>query len=367
MRLLITGPALDDPGGVAGYYRNLLPCLEALPGMAAVRYVEIGSTAAQGRMVHIRNDQQRVREAAIDFNPTVVLVNPSLNLKSFLRDGFWVRSLTARGQQVVVFFRGWELPFAARLDRLGGWPFRLLYGRAGRFIVLAEEFRRALHGWLPAAAVVCDTTTVEPRLFGLSRAEPGESGASRVVKLLFMSRLVPGKGADLAIEAVRLLTQQGVEVRLTIAGDGPERPALQGLIDRTGLSERVILAGYLRDAHKQQALSNHDIFLFPSTYGEGMPNAVLEAMAAGMAVVTTPVGGVRDFFDPARMGRLIDEVSAQAIASQVADMLGAPTQLLEISRFNQGYARDHFHPQVVARRIHAQLIAAAQRTSTHGP
>ena len=366
MRLLITGPALDDPGGVAGYYRNLLPCFEALPGMVAVRYVEIGSTAAQGRLARLRDDQRRVREAAVEFQPTVVLVNPSLNLKSFLRDGLWVRRLTARGHPLVVLFHGWELPFAARLDRLGGWPFRLLYGGAERFIVLAEEFRRALQGWLPAATVVCDTTTVEQRLFGLSRAEPAENGAGRAVKLLFMSRLVAGKGADLAIEAVRLLTQQGAEVRLTIAGDGPDRPALQALIDRNGLSERVTLAGYLRGADKQAALSGHDIFLFPSTYGEGMPTVVLEAMAAGMAVVTTPVGGLRDFFDPARMGRLIDEVSAPAIASQVADMLDSPTQLLEISRFNQSHAREHFHPQVVAGRIHDQLIAAAARASAHG-
>ncbi len=366
MRLLITGPALDEPGGVAGYYRNLLPRLEGLPGIAAVRYVAIGSTAARGRMMHILDDQRRVRDAAADFDPTVILVNPSLDLKSFFRDGLWVRSLTARGHRVAVLFHGWELPFAARLDRLDGWPFRLLYGRAGRFIVLAEEFRSALRGWLPAADVVCDTTTVEQELFALSRSQSVESDFHGSVKLLFMSRLVAGKGADVAIETVRLLAQQGADVRLTIAGDGPDRPALQRLIEHSGLSERVTLAGYLRGDDKQVALSRHDIFLFPSTYGEGMPTVVLEAMAAGMAVVTTPVGGLRDFFDPSRMGRLIGEVSAPAIASQVADMLVSPTQLLEISLFNQSYAREHFHPQVVARRIHAQLVAVQAEASDHG-
>ncbi|MCC6528689.1 MAG: glycosyltransferase [Pseudomonadales bacterium] len=359
MRVLITGPALDDPGGVAGYYRNLLPVLENLPGISSVRYVEIGKTAAKMRIAHIYMDQRRVSEAVIDFDPSVILVNPSLNIKSFIRDGLWVRRLTKQGRSVAVFFHGWELPFSAKIDSYGQSRFYLLFGQAREFIVLAEDFRRKLKKWLPEVEVELGTTTVEEDLFNIKRIEIDKFLINRPVKLLFMSRLVPGKGADLAIEAVQLLAEKGVNVLLTIAGDGPDFQTLRNLIDSLGVSDRVVLAGYLRGTQKQEALSNHDIFVFPSIYGEGMPTVVLEAMAAGMAVVTTPVGGIADFFDPSRMGRLIENASAKMIAMQVSSIICSPCQLESISIFNRSYAYDHFHPEVVAKRIQAILAKVA--------
>src|SRR5690606_3578792 len=102
------------------------------------------------------------------------------------------------------------------------------------------------------------------------------------VRLIAMGRLSPEKGFDLLIRAVALLRRQHPGCSLTILGDGPEREPLEGLAEELGVAEAVSFGGQVRDpaAH----LVRGDIFVLPSRF-EGFPNALLEAMACGLAVV----------------------------------------------------------------------------------
>ena len=113
---------------------------------------------------------------------------------------------------------------------------------------------------------------------------PGEA-----VRLVFVGRLVPYKGADMLLEAAADLLRRG-RVRLTIIGEGPERPKLQGIIGREKLADAVDLPGWVE--HKQLAarLAEHDVFAFPSIREFGGA-VVLEAMAVGLVPVVCDYGG----------------------------------------------------------------------------
>jgi glycosyltransferase involved in cell wall biosynthesis len=67
----------------------------------------------------------------------------------------------------------------------------------------------------------------------------------------------------------------------------------------------------VRGAAKKELLMSHHLLCFPTQYGEGMPNSMLEAMASGMAVMTCPIGGIRDFFEEPEMGVLLKNVEPE--------------------------------------------------------
>ncbi|MBF0181675.1 MAG: TIGR03088 family PEP-CTERM/XrtA system glycosyltransferase [Magnetococcales bacterium] len=100
-------------------------------------------------------------------------------------------------------------------------------------------------------------------------------------------------------------------LRLMIVGDGPERPAVQALIDRLGIADRVRITGWRPDA--RELMANFDLFVL-SSQAEGTPLTILEAMAASLPVVATRVGGVPDLVVDGQTGALVPPGDAEALA-----------------------------------------------------
>ena len=103
-------------------------------------------------------------------------------------------------------------------------------------------------------------------------------------------RLSPEKGFEQLIEAARMVTAQDADAGFVLFGDGPLRAALSRQIAASNLAERFILAGFRADLGK--FLPHLDLMVL-SSYTEGLPVVLLEALAAGVPVVSTAVGGVR--------------------------------------------------------------------------
>jgi glycosyltransferase involved in cell wall biosynthesis len=123
-------------------------------------------------------------------------------------------------------------------------------------------------------------------------AEPAdltEFGIARDAQVvLSVARLDPQKGIDLLIEAFATLASKFPKAELLLVGDGPSRRALVEQVARSGVESRIHFAGYRRDTPGLYRAAQ--VFVLPSRW-EGMPNAVLEAMAAGCPVVATRVEG----------------------------------------------------------------------------
>ncbi len=161
--------------------------------------------------------------------------------------------------------------------------------RAARLIVVSDSLRRHMerHGFSPSRLTVVHNgvPTVEPTG---RRSQPGGTWTLGTVALFR-----PRKGTETLIDALALLRQQGVPVGLRAVGPF-ETPAYEALLKARvaahGLQERVEWVGFSR--HVNAELSQMDLFVLPSLFGEGLPMVVLEAMAAGVPVVATDVEGI---------------------------------------------------------------------------
>jgi glycosyltransferase involved in cell wall biosynthesis len=155
--------------------------------------------------------------------------------------------------------------------------------------------------------------------------------------ILWTGRLDPVKGFEEMLAGFALACR-GRPVVLAMAGEGPHRGRIEKLIREHGLDERVFMLGHRSDV--PSLLRSADLFLFCSRT-EGLPNAVLEAMAAGVPVIATDVPGCRDLIDSARTGWLVRPGDPAAIARGIEAALLDRALAAELGRAGQAWVRAH--------------------------
>jgi glycosyltransferase involved in cell wall biosynthesis len=178
----------------------------------------------------------------------------------------------------------------------------------------------------------------------LERFRPGDRAAERralglpgeATLLLGIGRLVAGKGFDLAARALQHLPSR---VRLVLVGDGPERATIAALG-----GDRVLFLGAQPPAVVAQACRACDLLVLPSER-EGWPNVVTEALASGLRVVATRVGGIPEILgDPppadGSLGALVPAGDADALAAAIMRVLAAPADPGRVRAFAQRYGWD---------------------------
>lgn len=178
------------------------------------------------------------------------------------------------------------------------------------------------HAHVPGSRLVCqwgavDAAEIEAAQparradFGLSENEP---------VIIWVGRLDPIKGFEEMLEAFAGVCRSAA-ARLVLVGEGDYRPAVESLIVKHRLHERVILLGQRTDV--PALLKMADLFLFCSRT-EGLPNAMLEAMAAGLPVIATDVSGCRDILTDGETGFLVRPGDAGEIMGAVLRILADP-------------------------------------------
>ena len=162
---------------------------------------------------------------------------------------------------------------------------RLLYPRAAALAVQHEGLR-------PWAATLCAPDRVlvlgNPVAIEPSQADTAPEQTEASHRIVGVGRLSAEKGFDRLIDAFARIAGRLPEWTLVLTGDGPERARLEALVAASGLEGRVLLRGV--SAEPWQGTRAGDVFVLPSLY-EGMSNALLEAMARGLAPIVTPAAG----------------------------------------------------------------------------
>ena len=142
-------------------------------------------------------------------------------------------------------------------------------------------------------------------------------------RLVYVGRIVPGKGWELALATAEQLAGDHPEMELHIIGDGIDRAALTARAEASPLADRVVIHGQQPQARIAELLRD-SVFLNPTTLSEGFQTTLLEAVAAGAAVVSTPVGAARYLLDAGADVRLADAAEPGAWVKSVQAALDSP-------------------------------------------
>lgn len=172
---------------------------------------------------------------------------------------------------------------------------------------------------------------------GACRAELGIPDDAPLV--LCVGRLAEVKGFGYLLSAMPELLARQPETRLCIAGDGPLQDDLAAQIERLGLGERVRLLGRRSDV--ERLLSAADVFCQPSLY-EAFPLAVIEAMAMGLPVVSTRVGGIPELVLHEETGYLVPSRSPEALSEKLAALIAEPERRQRMGQAGRARALSQF-------------------------
>lgn len=198
-----------------------------------------------------------------------------------------------------------------------------LFARADAVTVVSRDLQRALmiHG-CPAAKIHLIPNGIDTRYWARGAAGPPADPA-RLPHVVAVGHLVPVKGHEVLLAAcARLRRGRHRALRVSIIGDGGQRAALLAQAADSGLGDALSLPGHLPAAQVRACLNTATVFAMPSR-SEGMPLALLEAMAAGLPVVATHVGGIPEVVTPP-CGRLVAPDDVDALAAAIDALLSAP-------------------------------------------
>ncbi|MGD9512243.1 MAG: glycosyltransferase family 4 protein [Geminicoccaceae bacterium] len=236
--------------------------------------------------------------------------------------GWWLRDL----QPYLVSLRGSDVPgYNRRLRLLDPLLLRRLarqvwHGSAGVFAV-SPTLRSMAQETAPELTIGVLPNGVDGDFF---RPRHNRGRASFV----FAGRLIERKGVDCLFEAVRIAAARHPDLRLTVAGDGPERRALLALRTSLGIEAQVSMVGRLERQELADTLGDAGVIVLPAVT-DAMPNVVLEGMAAGMAVIATDTSASSIV---AGNGQLVPPRDPGALAAAIEGYLDDPALLAEHQR-----------------------------------
>jgi glycosyltransferase involved in cell wall biosynthesis len=322
--LLIT---LAEVGGAQSYVIALLPALSdrfdvtvAAHGEGPLRHAAVAAGVRYVPLRHVRRAVSLWRDplGLVELLILILRSRPEIVHASSSKAGILGRlAASLAGVPIRIFtVHGWAFSAHAgvpgRIYRLAE---RLLLPLTSTTICVAEYIKRV---GIAAGACRPERALVIPNAVDVGsfpRAVPRDG----VVELISVGRMREPKDFVTLVRALARL-RRGT-FRASLVGDGPDRSMIEAELARLGLSDAVVLLGDRSDV--PDLLARADVFVC-SSRSEGMPVSILEAMAAGLPVVASSVGGVPELVDDGRTGFLVRPGEAVALADALALLVGDP-------------------------------------------
>jgi glycosyltransferase involved in cell wall biosynthesis len=275
---------------------------------------------------------------------------------SFRRKYGFIRLVRRLSPETRILYHHHGADFMAQYPSLPGfWRRRVreTLTDADRVICLSDSWIRRLRDIAPGGRFLLLPNGVPiPRI-------PVDPSAGGPLRVLFLGRIGDRKGVFDLLEAVASLLHSGVDLRLDIGGNG-EIQRLRSAIARRGLADRARFHGWIRGPEKDRLMRKSGLLALPSR-AEGMPMTLLEAMALGLPVLATPVGGVPELVRHGENGLLAPPGDRAALAAGLR-RLTDPSLRKELGRkARETVQRDHDLSRLVRRldRLYESLGPAA--------
>ncbi len=274
----------------------------------------------------------------VRWRPALVWIHAGGNASLYRKAPFIIFGRLTGRVVLAHFHAGDFTPYFNRQSRVGQRFILWSLGLSQRLVTCSQELRRMLMQRLNTGAVEVLPNGVEVSEFATDRAVRTLAQADEPVRLLFVGAMGRLKGERDLVQAIHRAERQAPNLKVTMLGHGSEtlmswRAEMQvrHLLEYCGPAPMEQRAGFFKQA---------DIFVLP-TYAEGLPVSVIEAMAAGLPVITTPVGGIPELVTDGVEGFLVRPGDVDALAARIAQLAGDEHLRLAMGRRGAIKARSY--------------------------
>jgi glycosyltransferase involved in cell wall biosynthesis len=335
MRVIMIGPGKDVVGGITTLVEVLVPALEQrvdllyFPTVYSRPIKESGRFS--GRNIILAFSQYlRFLPVLFRFRPQVIHLHTSQGI-AWLKDTFFIFVGKLYGARIVLHVH------AADFDSLYGsrgrffqWYSRWAMSLSSAVISVSDQWKLRLQGIVSARKVFSFTNCIAVNSFPAYAA----NRTIDQVRALFIGSIGKRKGAFDLLEALGRIKSRGLVLPIVIAGYEDHEGNLDKArrrIEQLQLADSCELPGMVGGDKKAALFASANLLVLPS-YNEGLPMAILEGMQAGMAVVSTPVGGIPEIVRDGYNGFLVPPGDIDALAEKLFILAGSPDLCLQMGK-----------------------------------
>ncbi|MBW3468313.1 glycosyltransferase family 4 protein [Arthrospiribacter ruber] len=351
-RILITVPNLYLPGGVAVLYSSLDFQNQGLAQYFPIYFDEANFTRL-GKVKRLIFKYTKFFKV-IDMADTI-LINPSLTFNSFLRDSIFAIIAKLRKKKLIVFWHGWEeeTEYVIKNSTFMRFLFKISFGRADGTIILGTVFKNKIRdlGLKMNSEFLLFQNVANSGFIDYEKSFSPKK-IQNEVRILFMSRIEENKGALEVVKIFQGLKEKnnGINVQLTVAGDGEILSEIKEYIKENKI-QNVIFPGHVEGLDKHILFERSHLFVFPSSYGEGMPLVIIEGMAYGLPIISSPKGGIPDIIQEGVNGFLVDSDDIDGYIDNIINIINNSELYEAISTNNFAYAFNNLTPDVGRKKL----------------
>ncbi|HLM00964.1 MAG TPA: glycosyltransferase family 4 protein [Pyrinomonadaceae bacterium] len=358
-KVLLTAPSLDEKQNVSGISTVARQIIER--GTFEYRHFEAGRRDGERarigwirkQIVSVRRFRRAVRDA------DVVHLNTNFNPLAIVRDAVYAATARAAKIPLVVhvhggrylaeeFQSGWLKKIAEKMLRAGD-----------AVVVLSEQEKKIIENrWRNLNVRVLENAVAVDEAVDAERKTDEKT-------LIFLGRLHESKGLHEIVEACRRLKNENFRFRFKCFGAGERKDFFVAEMTRI-LGEKFYYGGVATGAEKWKELATADIFLLPSRYGEGLPVAMLEAMASGCVVIVSEMASTGAVVEDGENGFLIEPRSVAQLVEKLKLLLAGEIDSERLRKNARATIKARFDLNDYIERlenIYAEILSAASKRS----
>jgi len=266
--------------------------------------------------------------------------------------GMWLRKIGALQGRLATTFHGYDI--SKYVNASGRSVYDQLFNEGELFLPISEYWKNRL------VELGCSRDKIVVHRMGVDcskfKFKPRLYRTDKQVHLISIARLVEKKGLEYAIRAIGKMAGRGLRVEYQIVGDGPLRQQLEELVQREKLTDVVHILGWRSHGEVVHLLDEAHILLAPSVTSsdgdqEGIPVALMEAMAQGLPVVSTHHSGIPELIEDGVSGFLVPERDIDGLTEKLSYLIEHPQLWPEFGRRGREYVENNYNIEVLNRQL----------------
>jgi glycosyltransferase involved in cell wall biosynthesis len=339
------GPDLDAMGGISSVARTWL-------GADAIKDLDVQyfgtmrdtRTKAEKAALVVRRQARFVARLATGWRPDLFHIHASY-FSSFYRKMAYFKQASATGRPVIIHLHAPDLPSFYESSRLHRSAIHHIFKKAARVVVLSEDMGDMIRGWMGDDARV--HRLYNPVLLDRFECPPRPERENPV--MLFMGAIGERKGTWDLIQAAAEVVKTLPHARFRFGGNG-EVDRLREEVTRLGLKDHVEILGWVSGEDKLKQFREADVLCLPS-YHEGLPMSILEAMGAGLPVVSTTIAGIPEAVVHPTSGLLVEPGDIPALTQALIRLLGDASVRQQMGTAGRLRAEQVFDAEVIVKQV----------------